>query len=65
VIGDQPTLTPVAPRAAFLRRRDRDEASDMDDELDLPFQGGGFSHNSQAVRKDDLDVPTFLRKQMD
>jgi cell division protein FtsZ len=66
VSGDQPTLTPVAPRAAFLRRRgDRDEASEVDDELDLPFQGGGFSPNSQAVRKDDLDVPTFLRKQMD
>jgi cell division protein FtsZ len=65
VITDQPTLTPVAPRAAFLRRRERDEAGEPEDDLDLPFQGGGFSPNSQAVRKDDLDVPTFLRKQMD
>ena len=41
------------------------EEAEPTEEPGLSPQGGGFQPNSEAVRKDDLDVPTFLRKQMD
>ena len=60
-------LTPLGPGTAFLRRNAaaRSEDVELDEEPGLSPQGGGFQPNSEAVRKDDLDVPTFLRKQMD
>jgi cell division protein FtsZ len=64
----QPVLTPLGPGTAFMRRTASarvEEEETLDQEGGLPPQGGGFQPNSQAVRKDDLDVPTFLRKQMD
>jgi cell division protein FtsZ len=63
----QPVLTPLGPGTAFMRRSAAppQEEDDQDPEIAFPAQGGGFQPNSQSVRKDDLDVPTFLRKQMD
>jgi len=62
----QPVLTPLGPGTAFMRRAAPARVEeDQDPDVAFPLQGGGFTPNSQAVRKDDLDVPTFLRKQMD
>jgi cell division protein FtsZ len=55
----EPAPAPARPGAGFLRGGRAVESADLTPGDD------GFLPNFAGVRKDDLDIPAFLRKQMD